>query len=42
MDIHGTGSEHRSESRSDADGDGPHSSRAIGVTCLLREGRHAG
>ena len=40
MDIHETGPE--LESRSDADGDGPHSFRAIGVTCLLREGRHAG
>ena len=42
MDIQETGSEHRAESRSVADGDGLHSFRAIGVTCLLREGRHAG
>ena len=42
MDIHETGSEHWPESRSVADGDGLHSFRAIGVTCLLREGRHAG
>jgi hypothetical protein len=42
MDIHETGSEHWPESRSDADGAGPYPFRAIGVTCLLREGRHAG